>query len=221
MDSLPINLFDLAVIAVIVISGIMAFFRGLVHEVLAIGAWVGAVLIAIYGFPLARPYLRELIEMKLVADLATGAALFVINLLVLTAITRTLAKLVKGSALNAVDRSLGFAFGLARGALLVVLGWMAATWIIPDTSRYPDWILAAKTLPLVQRAAVQIEDVMPEQLVVRRSDPAPAPTQAPPSNQETFERLNNPPAQAPAQPERDGYQRGERREMDRLIQGNQ
>lgn len=219
MDSLPINLFDLAVIAVIVMSGVIAFFRGLVHEVLAIAAWVGAVLIAIYGFPLARPFLRDLIDMKLVADLATGASLFVINLLVLTAITRTLAKLVKGSALNAVDRSLGFVFGLARGAFLVALAWMGATWVIPDTEYYPDWILAAKTLPLVRQAAVQIERAIPEQMVVRQTDGPPAPE--PTTNRETFERLTSPPTEAPTTAQPEGYGRGERRDMDRLIQGNQ
>ena len=220
MDSLPINLFDLAVIAIVLVSGVLAFFRGLVHEVLAIAAWVGAVLIAIYTFPLARPFLRSLIEMKLVADLATGALLFIIILLVLTAITRTLARLVKDSALNAVDRSLGFVFGLLRGAVLVALAWMFATWVMPDQNRYPDWILAAKTLPLVRQSADQIEQIIPEQLVVRRT-PAPIRQEkSPPSSGETFERLTNPPAQAPEGADREGYDRSERREMDRLIQGN-
>ncbi|MEX2643577.1 MAG: CvpA family protein [Acetobacterales bacterium] len=220
MDSLPINLFDLAVIAIVLVSGVLAFFRGLVHEVLAIAAWVGAVLIAMHAFPVARPFLRSLIEMKLVADLATGALLFIVSLLVLTAITRTLARLVKGSALNAVDRSLGFVFGLLRGAVLVALAWMFATWVVP-AQNYPDWILTAKTLPLVRQGADQIQHIIPEQLVVRRTAAPARQENAPPSSGETFERLTSPPAQAPEGADREGYDRSERREMDRLIQGNQ
>ncbi len=42
METPPINLTDVAVVVVIVISGLLAFFRGLVHEVLAVISWIGA-----------------------------------------------------------------------------------------------------------------------------------------------------------------------------------
>ncbi|MEQ9608473.1 MAG: CvpA family protein, partial [Kiloniellaceae bacterium] len=51
MDSLPINLADLIVIIVLVVSGIFAFVRGFVHEVLAVASWVGAAFVTLYAFP--------------------------------------------------------------------------------------------------------------------------------------------------------------------------
>ena len=38
MDGAPVNVTDIAVLAVVVVSGVFAFVRGFVHELLAIGA---------------------------------------------------------------------------------------------------------------------------------------------------------------------------------------
>ena len=46
---------DLAVLAVMFVSGLLAFSRGLVREVLSIGAWLGAAVIAITFLPAIRP----------------------------------------------------------------------------------------------------------------------------------------------------------------------
>ena len=72
MEVSPINLTDAAVVLVILISGLLALFRGLVHEVLAVISWIGAALATIYGFPIARPYATELIAVPLIADMAAG-----------------------------------------------------------------------------------------------------------------------------------------------------
>jgi membrane protein required for colicin V production len=42
MSELPISLTDLLVLAVVLISGFLAFFRGFIREALSIAAWVAA-----------------------------------------------------------------------------------------------------------------------------------------------------------------------------------
>ena len=121
MAELPFTFLDIAIGVVLLISGLLAFVRGFVHEVLAVGAWIGAIVVAVFGFPYHRPYARDLIPHELVADAAAGAAIFVVALVVLSLLTRALSDRVKDSALNALDRSLGFVFGLLRGAVLVCL----------------------------------------------------------------------------------------------------
>ena len=121
MAELPFTFLDIAIGIVLLVSGLLAFVRGFVHEVLAVGAWVGAIFIAVFGFPYLRPYARDLIPHELAADVAAGAAIFVVALVVLSLLTRALSDRVKDSALNALDRSLGFVFGLLRGAVLVCL----------------------------------------------------------------------------------------------------
>ena len=41
MDLSSINVADIAVTLVILFSGLFAFFRGFVHEILAVASWVG------------------------------------------------------------------------------------------------------------------------------------------------------------------------------------
>jgi membrane protein required for colicin V production len=153
LDSLPINAFDAIVLAVILLSALIALLRGFVKEVLSLGAWVGAVLVTLWGFALARPYFRTFIDNQLLADVATGLALFVLSLIVFAMIAHGTSSLVRrSSSLTAVDRSLGFVFGIFRGALLLGLAWLALAWAIPSEKR-PDWVFEARTRPAIEQIA--------------------------------------------------------------------
>ena len=78
MDSFPINLIDLGVILVLLISGFFAFVRGFVREVLSVAGWVGAGIIALYLFEPLRPHVHGLIPSPLIADIVTGAGIFIV-----------------------------------------------------------------------------------------------------------------------------------------------
>lgn len=232
MDNLPINATDILVFAILLISGFLAFFRGFVREVLSVGAWVGAAFATLYGFQHVRPYARDLIGIDMVADIVAGAGLFIIALIVLSVVSNMLAGLVKGSALNAVDRSLGFLFGLVRGAVLVCLAFLVLEWAVSEQDR-PDWITGAKTMPLVERGAGFIMTLIPSD--ARDDAAAKAEAARRESEQrmrrEIYNQLVNPPAtpgerkdgerKDDAQPPSSGYKTDERRDMDRLIQKTQ
>ena len=49
---------DLVVFGFLAVSGLLAFARGFVREVLGIGAWVGAVAVAILALPTMRGIVR-------------------------------------------------------------------------------------------------------------------------------------------------------------------
>jgi hypothetical protein len=115
LNHLPVNLVDIAVLGVLAISGLVAFSRGLVREVLSIAAWVGAAALTVYAFPHFRDFTRGYIKNELAADIATGVAIFVVLLFVFTAVSHMLSRNVRSSSFGALDRSLGFLFGSARG----------------------------------------------------------------------------------------------------------
>ena len=71
MDNMPVNITDIAVTVILLISAFLAYTRGLVHEILSVAGWVGGGLITIYSFPIAKPFVREIISIELAADLAT------------------------------------------------------------------------------------------------------------------------------------------------------
>jgi membrane protein required for colicin V production len=160
---------DLIIIAILALSALLAFMRGFVREVLSIGAWVGAAVATIYGFPLAQPYARKYIEVALFADIAAGVAIFVLALIILTILSHALSKNVRDSALGAVDRSLGLLFGLVRGAVLVCLAYLVMAWAIPQEDR-PVWIAQSRTLPLVQQGADLLLRILPESALKQGED---------------------------------------------------
>jgi len=136
MADLPINSVDLIVIATVLLSGLLALFRGFVKEVLSVGSWIGAGLVALYGFGYAQPIAREHIGSDLIADLAAVLALFVIALVVFSVLTHMCSSLVQDGAAGAIDRSLGFGFGVVRGAVIVSLAAIVLDTLIPDCLLY-------------------------------------------------------------------------------------
>jgi membrane protein required for colicin V production len=130
--------------------------------VLSIAGWVGAVVVTLYVFPDARPYLRQYVENEWIADGATAAAIFVVSLIVFSIVSHAIARMVKGSSMNAVDRSLGFVFGLVRGAVLVCLAYLLLIWIFPPESR-PPWLDQARMRPWVETGASFLISLVPEE----------------------------------------------------------
>ena len=220
MEAPPINLTDAAVVLVILISGLLAFFRGLVHEVLAVISWIGAALATIYGFPYARPYATELITVPLIADMVAGVGIFLITLIVLSVLTNLVAHRIRQSALGPLDRSLGLVFGFLRGAALIAVAWLAFTLLLPRED-HPKWITEAKVRPLVERGAVLLVSVLPERLRREVGEKSGAAKGGIDDLQRLrdYRNLLSPPAKGDAPPGEPGYNTRERDEMRRAIEG--
>ena len=170
------NTVDIIVIAVVALSALIAFLRGFVREVLTIGSWLGASLVTLYGFPLLQPKFEQWISSKLAADIACGISLFIVSLIVFSLISHTLARFVRGSALTAVDRSLGFLFGLARGAVLVSLAYMVVA------ALQPSLIEGARTAPMMARGAQILKNLAPKDIADQMTIDLPKPASAGGSN---------------------------------------
>ena len=220
METLPINVIDVAVVLVVLISGLLALFRGLVHEVLAVISWIGAALATIYGFPYARPYATELITVPLIADMVAGVGIFLVTLILLSVLTNFVSHRIRQSALGPLDRSLGLVFGFLRGAALIAVAWLGFNSFVPPED-HPKWITEAKVRPLVVRSATLLVSILPERL--RRDLGAKSDTAR--DGLEELQRLQdyqnmlNPPAKSDAPTGEPGYNSRERDEMQRAIEG--
>jgi len=154
------NPFDIAVIVVIVLSGLFAFARGIVKELLSVGAWVAAGIAALYGFPYVAPFAERFIPKGVFANLAAGVAIFVVALILLSLLTSAIARRVKESSLASVDHSLGLLFGLARGAVIACLLYYGLTLALPEASR-PDWIKEARSTRYLAAGADFLVSLVP------------------------------------------------------------
>jgi membrane protein required for colicin V production len=166
------NPLDLGVIAVVVLSAIFAFARGFVREALSIVAWVGAAAITLYGFNLVYALIDPHVHNPLLSQVIAGFGLFVVSLVVLTIITGFLARMVRSSGLSPIDRTLGFIFGLARGALLVCLAYLLLDLTLPQQSDRPVWIREAKSGAYLHEGADTLKGFLPESLKARTTEAA-------------------------------------------------
>ncbi len=69
---------------------------------------------------------------------------FLVTLLIVSIITVRISDMILDSRVGALDRTLGFLFGLGRGLIIVVVAFLFFAWLVPDRSQ-PDWVRGAKS----------------------------------------------------------------------------
>jgi membrane protein required for colicin V production len=225
---------DLGVLAVVLISALLAMVRGFTREVLAIGSWVAAAAAAVYLRHLVEPHLigQPYMDKESVRQITAMGLIFLVALVVVSIITVKLSDLVLDSRVGALDRSLGFVFGAARGFLLCVIAFLFFQWLAqgkepemlknarmrPILSETGDKLVAA--LPDMSFLSVMLKNKLPQGAIedapadAPNDAPTPAPAPVPQRRGDAAPRVIAP-AVAPAAP---AAQAQDRRAMDSLIQ---
>ena len=134
-----LTIIDGIVIATLLISGFLAYARGIVREVLSIAGWAGADVVAFWLAPRGKDLVFEIpVISGFVGDscnialIISFAVIFILALIVISLFTPLLSGLISGSALGLIDKGLGFLFGLARGVLLVIVALFVYDQLIPE-----------------------------------------------------------------------------------------
>jgi len=163
MDLSNLNYVDLGAFGLLVLSGIFAFRRGFVKEIFALGTWVVASIIAAKYYPALKPWMmNHHIKNDLAAEVASVVSLFCLTLVVLIPTGNFVAGLIKGPTLTSLDHSLGLAFGLLRGFLVLCLLFLCLTWIWPKAEEQPDWMTTAKIKPMLSYGADMLRSFIPK-----------------------------------------------------------
>ena len=205
---------DIVVLVVVLLSGITALRLGLVRVVLGLAGWVGATLATIYGYSYARSHAREWIGNELIADIAAGAAIFVVSMLVLTFISHSVAGGVRDSSFGMLDRTFGLLVGLAIGGIIVSSGYMFSHQVLGLSSASPFY-KDARTAPLLRWGAGMLASAAPSEWGL-------ASPKSPARNTDsTFRNLLSPQPQNQGRNRESGYGTTERQQMDRLIRNHQ
>jgi membrane protein required for colicin V production len=160
---MTITLLDVILLAVMLISAALAMVRGFTREVLSIASWAAAAAATIFFYEPARALAREHIKFNppQIADVVAAGSIFIVTLLIVSFITMKISDAILDSRVGPVDRILGFAFGAARGLLLVIVAFMFYTWLVPDRGQ-PEWFRTAQSKPLLQDAGDKLLALLPE-----------------------------------------------------------
>jgi membrane protein required for colicin V production len=151
---------DWIFLAVLVASLLLGALRGLVYEVLSVLGWA----VSFYAAQWFAPQVATMLPMQSAAQPVRYAAAFVLVFIAALFAAGLLAfllkKLVEAMGLRPVDRTLGAAFGLLRGLILL----LAASVVMNMTAlRTSSWWQESKGAPLLEAALRGLKPVLPEQ----------------------------------------------------------
>lgn len=181
---MPITLLDGILVGFTLVSAVLAMVRGFSREILSIASWVAAAVAAYFLHPIVLPYVQSYVDNSQLALAASVAIIFFIALIVVTVITMKLADFIIDSRVGALDRTLGFVYGAARGILVVAVGFLFFSWLVG--SNPPPWVENAKSRPLLESIGQWLEGVLPddpENSILNRLSRDDAPAEAPPVDQ--------------------------------------
>src|SRR5215831_16255491 len=147
---MPITLLDIILLLVMLISGLLAMIRGFMREILSIAAWGVAALVTLYSYAKVLPIAQQYVSSDMVATGISVGGIFLLTLLIVSIITVRISDMILDSRVGALDRTLGFLFGLGRGLVIVVVAFLFFAWLVPDRSQ-PEWVRGAKSKVVLQQ----------------------------------------------------------------------
>jgi len=157
---MPITLLDGILVGFTLVSAMLAMVRGFSREVLSIASWVAAAVAAYLFYPAVLPYVAPYIDNEKLAMGAAAGIVFIVALIVVSIITMKIADFIIDSRIGALDRTLGFLYGAARGILVVAVGLLFFSWLVGQNP--PAWNAEAKSLPLLEGIGDWLESILPD-----------------------------------------------------------
>jgi membrane protein required for colicin V production len=180
---MPITLLDGILVGFTLVSAMLAMVRGLSREILSVVSWAAAAAAAFFFYKPVLPYVQPYVESDKIAMAASAGIVFVIALIVVSVITMKLADWIIDSRIGALDRTLGFLYGAARGILVVAVALLFFNWLAG--AKAPAWIANAKSKPLLETIGAKLESLLPEDpenAILKKLNPnQPATPETPPA----------------------------------------
>lgn len=219
---MPLTLLDIVLLVVMLISGLLAMVRGFMREILSIAAWLCAAGATLYGYSRAVPYVKQYVTNDLVANGIAIGGLFLGTLLVVSIVTVKVSDAILDSRIGALDRTLGFVFGLARGLVIMVVAFLFFVWLVPTNSQ-PDWAKNARSRVVLQGTGDWLLSMLPddpETAILKRLKRPREGEEEPPAEQRS-ERTPTPapaPQLARQTPTEPAYKRTDRQWFEQLLE---
>lgn len=161
------TIIDGVVAAIIVVSALLAYSRGIVREAMAIAGWIGATILAFIFADQVQPLIRQIPVLgDFIGDscelsiIASFAAVFAVALVVVSIFTPLFSSIVQRSALGGLDQGAGFLFGVLRGILLCAVAFFVYQTVLSTQSI--AMVEDSRSAKIFSRFTGQIENRDPE-----------------------------------------------------------
>ena len=163
LNNIYFNIVDLIVISFILISCIVASYRGFIKEVFSMICWIAALMTAYYLHEKIKIELQEYISQKIIVDIVSFGIPFLIALFISNLISKWLSPKFSLPGLLIFDKVGGFIFGVLRGIFFIVLLYLGFLYLLGKEQR-PNLLLEAKTYNYISKTANLVIKLFPLEL---------------------------------------------------------
>ena len=145
MEFTSLNYVDYLAIAILFISAMLSTIRGMTREFLGLVGWFVAIFIAKLSSPVLIPFLQNFISVSSIITPVSWIipffAAFVVWYVFASAVSPSLSR----AGLGALDGGMGVFFGLARGAVIVVLCYLMMVFLFGGEKQTPNVVRESNT----------------------------------------------------------------------------
>jgi membrane protein required for colicin V production len=153
LEPLALFHFDYIVIAIIALSGLIAFFRGFIQETLSLMLWVFAFAASMFLNEYLDPYVSDYINNFEARRILTIIIVFVGIIFFGGLLVKLLRGLVHWSGMGGLDRFLGVLFGFLRGMILIVVIYL----VLPSDFKQSSFIVQSQSASYLNKYAPMAE----------------------------------------------------------------
>ena len=153
------NEVDTAILVVIVLSCVFGLWTGLIKEVLSLLTWIAALLVArVYSEGLSGLFVN-VIDNSAVRYATAFVIIFIAIMVLGRLLNHQLSKLLISTRLKLTDRVLGGMFGIARGALIVMLILIISNLFLSETEQWQQSTLIPIGMAMTEWSRIFIADI--------------------------------------------------------------
>jgi len=158
-----VNGLDIVLLAIIATSGIMSFRVGLIREAFALGALLIGLLAAVIVGRSLGSSIPNVLGNQVASQVVFFLVCFLVTYVIVTLIGSAIARLIKNLNLHWADHLLGLAFGLLRGAILVLLLLAGLTLVMPTLlPKHPDVLNGSAVFRAADGPLQVVAEILPE-----------------------------------------------------------
>ena len=130
-----LNNLDVVFLVIVGVSALVAIARGVTKELLSITGWILAAVSVYYLLPVVDPIMQKYIASDVLSSLVSGMVILIMFCIFWVLAADKISTQIRFSKLSALDRILGFIFGIFRGVIIVILLQIMISSLIPEESQ--------------------------------------------------------------------------------------
>ena len=154
------NQTDIIIIILTIVSMIYGYSRGLIKEILSILSILVSVYISINVYPDISFFIKDYIEMAVLADSISFALMFLFLYSLINIFSNFIVSSITNTPIRILDKNFGILFGFFRALLIFSLLNILLYWTLWNKN-VPEWLNNSKSIILINYTSDKLIKIVP------------------------------------------------------------